>query len=75
MLFWNENVLVWTHLKWNLGDVERWEPFYDHQIEFHKTHSIGCLLSYVTHVWSSSLRDNGETVAVALDFAKYFYGV
>merc|ERR1712121_350180 len=44
----------------------------DHQYGFRKARSTGDLLSYLTHLWSSSLRDFGETFVVALDICKAF---
>ena len=44
----------------------------DHQYGFRKARSTGDLLSYVTHVWASSLRDFGESFIVALDISKAF---
>ena len=44
----------------------------DHQYGFRKARSTGDLLSYLTHLWSSSLRDFGETFVVALDISKAF---
>jgi len=44
----------------------------DHQYGFRKARSTGDLLSYVTHIWATSLRDYGETYVVALDISKAF---
>ena len=44
----------------------------DHQYGFRKARSTGDILSYLTHVWSSSLRDFGESFIVALDISKAF---
>ena len=44
----------------------------DHQYGFRKARSTGDLLSYLTHRWSSSLRDFGESFVVALDISKAF---
>ena len=44
----------------------------DHQYGFRKARSTGDLLSYLTDVWSSSLRDYGESFVVALDISKAF---
>ena len=44
----------------------------DHQYGFRKARSTGDLLSYLTHTWSSSLRDFGESFVVALDTSKAF---
>ena len=44
----------------------------DHQYGFRKARSTGDLLSYLTHKWSSSLRDFGESYVVALDISKAF---
>ena len=42
----------------------------DHQYGFCKPRSTGDLLSYLTHAWSSSLRNFGESFVVPLDIAK-----
>ena len=42
----------------------------DHQYGFRKARSTGDLLSYLTHVWSPSLRNFGESFVVALDISK-----
>ena len=44
----------------------------DHQYGFRKARSTGDLLSYLTHVWSSSLKNFGESFVVALDISKAF---
>ena len=44
----------------------------DHQYGFRKARSTGDLLSYLTHTWSSSLRDFRESFVVALDISKAF---
>ena len=44
----------------------------DHQYGFRKARSTGDLLSYFTHVWSSSLRNFGESFVIALDISKAF---
>ncbi|MEL7196638.1 MAG: reverse transcriptase family protein, partial [Bacteroidota bacterium] len=44
----------------------------DHQYGFRKARSTGDLLSYLTDIWSSSLRDFGESFVVALDISKAF---
>ena len=44
----------------------------DHQYGFRKARSTGDLLSYLTHTWSSSLRDFGESFVIALDISKAF---
>ena len=44
----------------------------DHQYGFCKARSTGGLLSYLTHAWSSSLRNFGESLIVALDISKAF---
>ena len=44
----------------------------DHQYGFRKARSTRDLLSYLTHVWSSSLRNFGESFIVALDISKAF---
>ena len=42
----------------------------DHQYGFRKARSTGNLLSYLTHTWSSSLRNFGESFVVTLDISK-----
>ena len=44
----------------------------DHQYGFCKARSTGDFLSYLAHVWSSSLRNFGESFVVALDISKAF---
>ena len=44
----------------------------DHQYSIRKARSIGDLLSYLTHAWSSSLRNFGESFVVTLDISKAF---
>ena len=44
----------------------------DHQYGFRKARSTGDLLFYLTHAWSSSLRNFGESFVVALDISKAF---
>ena len=44
----------------------------DHQYGFRRARSTGDLLSYVTSIWSSALRDFGESFVVALDISKAF---
>ena len=44
----------------------------DHQYDFCKARSTGDLLSYLSHAWSSSLRNFGESFVVALDIFKAF---
>ena len=44
----------------------------DHHYGFRKARSTGDLLSYLTHVWSSSLKNFGESFVVALDISKAF---
>ena len=44
----------------------------DHQYGFRKARSTGDLLSHLTHAWSSSLRNFGESLIVALDISKAF---
>ena len=44
----------------------------DHQYGFRKARSTGDLLSYLTHVCSSSLRNFRESFVVALDISKAF---
>ena len=44
----------------------------DHQYSFREARSTGDLLFYLTHAWSSSLRNFGESFVVALDISKAF---
>ena len=44
----------------------------DHQYGIPKARSTGDLLSYLTHAWSSSLRNFGESIVIALDISKAF---
>ena len=44
----------------------------DHQYGFRKARCTGDLLSYLTHAWSSSLRNFGESFIVTLDISKAF---
>ena len=44
----------------------------DHQYGFRRARSTGVLLSYLTHTWSSSLRNFGESFIIALDISKAF---
>ena len=44
----------------------------DHQYGFQRASSTGDLLSYVTSIWSSTLRDFGESFIVAVDIFKAF---
>ena len=44
----------------------------DYQYGFCKARSTGDLLSYLTHAWSSSLRNFGESFVIALDTSKAF---
>ena len=44
----------------------------DQQYGFCKARSTGDLLSYLSHAWSSSLRNSGESFVVALDISKAF---
>ena len=55
-----------------LKHLERCKKLSDHQYGFRKARSTGDLLSYVTHLWSTSLRDHGESFVVALDISKAF---
>ena len=48
---------------------------FDHQYGFRKARLIGDLLFYLTHVWSSSIRNFGEFYVVAVDICKAFDGV
>ena len=47
----------------------------DHQYDFHKARSTGDRLSYLTHAWSSSLRNCGESFVFALVISKALDGV
>ena len=44
----------------------------DHQYGFRKARSTGDLLSYLTHLWSSSFRNLGESYVVTFDISKPF---
>ena len=44
----------------------------DHQYGFRRARSTGDLLSYVTSIWSSALKDFGESFVVDLDISKAF---
>ena len=44
----------------------------DHQYGFRRSRSTGDILSYLTDLWSSALRDFGESCVVALDISKSF---
>ena len=44
----------------------------DHQYGFHKARSTDDILSYITNVWASSLRDFGESFVVGFDVSKAF---
>ena len=44
----------------------------DHQYGFRKARPTGDLLSYLTHAWSSSLRNFGESFIATLDISKAF---
>ena len=44
----------------------------DHQYGFRMARSTGDLLSYLTDIWSSALRDFGESFIIALDISKAF---
>src|ERR1700755_1786560 len=44
----------------------------DHQYGFRRSRSTGDILSYLTDIWSSALRDFGESCVVALDISKAF---
>ena len=44
----------------------------DHQHSFRKARSTGNHLSYLTHAWSSYLRNFGESFIIALDISKAF---
>ena len=55
-----------------LKHLERSKLLSDHQYGFRKARSTGDLLAYVTHLWSTSLRDRGESFVIALDISKAF---
>ena len=55
-----------------IKDLESNNLLSDHQYGFRKARSTGDFLSYLTHVWSSSLRNFGESFVVALDISKAF---
>ena len=55
-----------------LKHMERNSLLSDHQYGFRGARSTGDLLSYVTSIWSSALRDFGESFIVALDISKAF---
>ena len=55
-----------------LKHLEKHSLLSDHQYGFRQARSTGDLLSYITHLWSSSLRDFGESFVVALDISKAF---
>ena len=44
----------------------------NHQYDFRKARSIGDLLSYLTHAWSPSRRNFGESFVITLDISKAF---
>ena len=44
----------------------------DHEYGFHKARSTGDILSYITNVWASSLRDFGESFVVGFAISKAF---
>ena len=55
-----------------LKHLENHSLLSDHQYGFRKARSTGDILSYLTNVWSSSLKDFGESYVVALDISKAF---
>ena len=61
-------ILLNSHFK----HIESNNLLSDHQYGFRKARSTGDHLSYLTHVWSSSLRNFGESFVVALDISKAF---
>ena len=62
-------ILLNTHI---LRHLESHSLLSDHQYGFRKARSTGDILSYLTHVWSTSLRNYGETFSIALDISKAF---
>src|SRR6201990_1423295 len=55
-----------------LDHLESHSLLSDHQYGFRRSRSTGDILSYLTDLWSSALRDHGETCVVALDISKAF---
>ena len=55
-----------------LDHLESHSLISDHQYGFRRSRSTGDILSYLTDLWSSALRDYGESCVVALDISKAF---
>src|ERR1700755_3610084 len=55
-----------------LDHLENHSLLSDHQYGFRRSRSTGDILSYLTDLWSSALRDFGESCVVALDISKAF---
>jgi retron-type reverse transcriptase len=55
-----------------LDHLESHSLLSDHQYGFRRSRSTGDILSYLTDLWSSALRDFGESCVVALDISKAF---
>src|SRR5678815_1711052 len=55
-----------------LDHLESHSLLSDHQYGFRRSRSTGDILSYLTDLWSSALRDYGESWVVALDISKAF---
>ena len=60
-----------------LDHLESHSLLSDHQYGFRLSRSTGDILSYLTDLWSSALREFGESCVVALDIYKAFdrYGM
>src|ERR1044072_7311942 len=55
-----------------LDHLESHSLLSDHQYGFRRSRSTGDILSYLTDLWSSALRDFGESCVVAFDIYKAF---
>src|SRR5678816_1184209 len=55
-----------------LDNLESHSLLSDRQYVFRRSRSTGDILSYLTDLWFSALRNYGETCAVALDISKAF---
>ena len=55
-----------------LNHVESFNLLCDRQYGFRKARSTGDILSYLTSLWASTMRDFGESFIVALDISKAF---
>ena len=55
-----------------LDHLESHSLLSDHQYGFRRSRSTGDILSYLTDLWSSALRNFGESCVVALDISKAF---